>query len=208
MKKLLLTSTFANVAEHLLPLLTKEPSVTMVAFIPTAADMYENPVFVEKDRKALTDMGLNVTDVHLSKITAEELQNTLKNIDVVFVAGGNTFYLLQEARKSGFTELIPDLVKEGLIYVGSSAGSYIACPTIEAAHWEPSDENDVGLTDLTAMALVPFLLSVHYEPQYRDSIVREKSETSFSVKILTNDQALVVQDDTTTLVGDTTEIII
>lgn len=66
-------------------------------------------------------------------------------------------------KKSGFDELLSDLLQRGVLYVEVSAGSYVACPTIEAANWKHADRNIVGLEDLAGLTLVPFILTAHFE---------------------------------------------
>lgn len=206
MKKLFLTSQFHKVASELLPLLSKPADETTVAFIPTAADVYDEKPWMYADRDKLVEMGLQVFDLSLKGKTKQELKEALSKADVIFVSGGNTFYLLDEAKKSGFVDIVKELVSRGVVYIGSSAGSYVACPTIEVANWKHQDRNIVGLEDLTAMALVPFLMSVHYKPEYKDSLLEGKTKTKLPVKILTDDQAIVVLDNDYKLVGKGEEI--
>jgi dipeptidase E len=65
-------------------------------------------------------------------------KDDLKNKDVIFVFGRNTFDYLNRIRKTGLDKAIKSFVKKGGIYLGLSAGSYVICPTIEAATWKKS----------------------------------------------------------------------
>ncbi len=90
---------------------------------------------------------------------------------------------------------------KGFIYIGSSAGSYVACPNIEMACCKHQDGERYGLKDLTGMNLVPFLMTVHYDSKY-EAILKEKiPQTNFSVKILSDEQAILVKNDNITLLG-------
>ena len=206
MKKLFLTSAFRNTGDYLKELLTSPPSELTVVFIPTAADVYDDKWFVEADRKKLIEMGFKIIELPLKDQTKDAVEAALNKADIIFVAGGNTFYLLQQARMSGFTELAPKFVNNGVIYIGSSAGSYLACPTIEVASWKHQDRNAVGLTDLTALSLVPFVMSVHYKPEYDESLKEGIAQTKYPVRILSDDQALVVLGNEVKLVGRGEEI--
>ncbi len=206
MKKLLLTSIFQIVSEELTKILPAPASSLTVGFIPTAADVYEDKSFVEDDRKRLVEMGFRIIDVPLKDHNPKTLKEVLDTVDIIFVGGGNTFYLLQEARRSGFDTLAPTLVKEGAIYVGSSAGSYLACPTIEAAGWKRQDRNIVNLTDLTAMALVPFIMSVHYRGEFASVLKEGAAKSKYPLKVITDEQALLVVDGVVTLVGRGEEV--
>ena len=98
--------------------------------------------------------------------TKEQITLELANADVIWVNGGNTFYLLDVARKTGFMEIVDDLVRnKGVIYGGTSAGSILASSTIEVAGWggEGADKNTVGLTNFTSFGFVLFITHVHYD---------------------------------------------
>jgi len=199
MKKLFLTSQFRTVGDRLTEILPKSPKEMTVAFVPTAGDPYgDNKPWLDADRQKLVDMGFQMIELSLKDATREQVEETLKKADIVFVAGGNTFYLLHHARLSGFMDLIPKYVENGLIYVGSSAGSYLACPTIEAGGWRNQDKNIVGLTDLTALNLVPFIIFVHYDPKYDEILAEGKARTKYEVKVLSDNQALIVEGEKVT----------
>lgn len=201
MKKLFLTSAFSNVAKEFVEFLATDPRALTVGFVPTAADPYEDKWFVEADKKALADIGLKIKKVDLKDKSEAELREEFKGVDIIFVAGGNTFYLLRETRKSGFDKIVKELVEQGVVYVGSSAGSYLVCPTIEASTWKPADRGRFGITDFSALNLAPFVMSVHFTPEYTDAIKEAASTCKYPVKILTDQQALAVKDDKITLVG-------
>ena len=126
----------------------------------------------------------------------------LEDKDAVYVEGGNTFYLLKAVRESGFDQVIKKLIERGVAYVGSSAGSYIACPTIEMSTWKkPGEEkNNFGVTDLTAMNLVPFLLKAHCTPEKMEFLKEKIAKAQYPVKILSDGQAILVKDDKVELV--------
>lgn len=208
MKKLFLTSSFCKVSDNLLKILPKPPEQMTVVFIPTAADMHEDKWFVDRDMDKLINLGFQIINLSLKDCSVDEVKKTLEKADIIFVGGGNTFYLLEQARKSDATELIPKFVEKGAIYVGSSAGSYLACPTIEAAGWKHGDRNVNGLKDLTALSMVPFIMSVHYSPEYDDTLKESIRSSRFPVKILTDDQALIVSNDSVELVGLGKEIVL
>ncbi|MFH1404806.1 MAG: Type 1 glutamine amidotransferase-like domain-containing protein [Patescibacteria group bacterium] len=207
MKKLLLTSSgISEVCKPFLELLEKDPSETTVCFIPTAAGFNPKQEFIDKAKDEIKKLGMKLTEVDLEDETQESLLEKLSVCDVIYVNGGNTFYLLDWVRKTGFENVVKQLINEGKIYVGVSAGSYIACPTIEMATWKEKVENDVGLTDLTAMNLVPFLMQVHFEEKMRPTVTEAVKHTKFPVIVLNDKQAVLVNGDKVKVVG-TGEII-
>ena len=206
MKTLLLTSAGMNVKEEILKILPKPANEIKVAYIITASKFEEDASYVDKDRRAMIAQGFLVEEIDVRDKDEKELREMLKDKDIVYVQGGNTFYLLKYVKESGFDKVVKELIQKGLIYIGVSAGSYIACPTIEAALWKDQDKNIVGLKDLTALNLVPFLLSVHYTPEYKEILKKEISSSKYPVKILTDDQAILVRDNKVELVGKGPEI--
>lgn len=204
MKKLFLASYFSFVSDSLLPLLPKKPSELTLAFVPTAADLYPIKPWFYGDKLKLKMMGFKMIEVDLKNKTKAQLMGELEHADVIFVSGGNTYYLLEKAQKSGFLEIARKLVSKGVIYVGSSAGSALACPTI--GHVEDLDDINVAtLTDFQGLGLIDFLILPHYgNRKYEDRFQRIMAKwkgNDFSIQALTDTQAYVVNGTQVQLVG-------
>jgi dipeptidase E len=128
------------------------------------------------------------------------LEIELDNFDVIFVSGGNTFYLLQQAQKSGFIEVIKDLVNQDKTYIGSSAGSCIAGPNIEATR---AIDNALLATELrgtTGFKMVNFVVFPHWGSPYFKNEYIESTKLVYSVDqvpvvILTDKQYVWVRDE-------------
>jgi dipeptidase E len=200
MKKLFLASFATVTLDLILPLLAKPTAQTKVAFINTAADLYEDKNFLNLDREKLISMGFLVTDIDLKNTQGAELEKVLLASDIIFVAGGNTFYLLDQVRKSGFDRIVQNCIEAGIIYVGSSAGSALCCPTIEAA----KDFDDPSLApdlhgDFTGLNLIPEILIPHAQKEkYFERIAATRTEMEvkgFKVVTLTDDEVFIVTDD-------------
>jgi dipeptidase E len=203
MKKLFLTSVASRTLDLLLPMIEKDPSELKVAFIPTAGNTYKEKPWMEEDRKKLVDLGFDVTDFDLKGKTEGQVREALSKVDIIFVAGGNTFYLLDKVKKSGFDKAVKNLVNNGKIYIGSSAGSYIACPTIEAATWKHADKNIVGLKNLTGLNLVPFIITAHFNREkYYEAVKRNIKKTRLPVVALYDTQAIIVEGNKYRIVGE------
>jgi dipeptidase E len=206
MKIILLTSGGMHVKKEIMKILPKKPNEIKLAHIITASLVEKNTSYVNREIIEFKKIGFKVEDIDIKGKNEKELDNLLKDKDIIYVQGGNTFYLLKCAKESGFDKVVKKLISKGVIYIGVSAGSYIACPTIEMAKWKHRDRNSYGLTDLTALNLVPFLLSVHYKPEFRDILEKEISKTKYPVKILNDNQAILIKDSKVRLVGDRGEI--
>ena len=202
--KLLLTSAgFENpeVGQEFLKLVGKSAEKIKIIYVPTAAWPEVDQSYVEFYKQELIRLGINKSNIKVLDVNRKIEYSEIEDFDVMFVGGGNTFYLLHQIKKFGFDKIIKKFIENGGVYTGISAGSYIVCPTIEAATWKHADRNVVGLKDLTALNLVTFLITAHYEPNLKDIIKKEINSTKYPVKILTDKQALLVIDNEVKLIG-------
>ena len=159
--KIFLTSSANLVLDKIAESLSKNPNEYKVAFVPTAGDPYEERKWQEEDRAKLIEIGFKVEDFDLKEKTESEVREYLKNIDIIFVAGGNTFYLLEQANKSGFSKVIQELKNTDKIYIGSSAGSCIAGPDLEPIE-SIDDPQEANLDSTKAFGLVDFVVIPHF----------------------------------------------
>jgi dipeptidase E len=187
--------------EYFLELLGKKPKGMDLCYIPTASDLSKDKRYVKKNRNRLLKLGFNITDVDIKNKNENSLSKKMDSFDIVFVEGGNAFYLLKHVRDSGFDSAIRRFLDRGGIYVGSSAGSMIAGLNIESAGWKHIDKNIVNLKDLTAMKLVPFVISAHLDDKSIGLIRRCASKVDYPVIALTDKQALLVDGDKRSIVG-------
>lgn len=190
-----------EVMENLTPLLSKKPKECKVAFIPTAADPLAEKGFLEKCRQKIRELGLKVEDVDLKEYHQEDLFGRLSFFDVIYVCGGNTFYLLDWVRRSGLDRVIEPLLSMGKVYVGGSAGSYLACPSIEVSSWKGKHENIPKIKDLSALNLVPFLIFAHFTESWRPELERWIKKTKHPLVALTDQQAIQVKAGQYKIVG-------
>jgi dipeptidase E len=129
-------------------------SVRRVFFVPFAGVRLTWDDYTAKVRAAFAGIGIEVASAHESADPAA----ALRRADGLVVGGGNTFHLLRLLRRSGLLESAGKAVREGMPYVGWSAGANVACPTIMTT-------NDMPIVDpegLDALGLVPFQINPHY----------------------------------------------
>lgn len=167
-----------------------------IGFIPTASELYDNRWYMEKDREDLIKMKFNVIDIDISKENKEKIIEKFNGIDAVFVSGGNCFYLLQQLKTK---DILNELINfaNNKIYIGSSAGSCIACPSIDYAEKLDDISQAPLLNNYNAMNLVDFYILPHYNSKEKytklaDEIEREHNNYKF-IK-LSNEQAIIVNN--------------
>ncbi|MEO8582091.1 MAG: Type 1 glutamine amidotransferase-like domain-containing protein [Patescibacteria group bacterium] len=196
---LILTSSNNFVTTDFLQYLPKQPHDLRLTFIPTAAEVEKGSLqWLKDDRQALVDVGYQVTDFTLTGKNQSEVKAVLDQTDFVFVSGGNTFFLLQEMRKSGFASLIQEFVNNGLIYGGSSAGSIVAGPDISLATElddpllapELKEYKGLGLTDVVVF---PHWGSEHFQKRY-EKVMKSAYKKGLKIILLTDDQYVLVSD--------------
>ena len=151
-----------------------------------------------EDRDTLFDLGFKVKDIDIENKNKTELLQEMKGIDIIFVAGGNTFYLLQEARKSQFDEIIIDFVNNGIPYIGSSAGTLLAGPSIELALDIDNQNEAKELRSYDGLELVDFVVLPHYnEERFRkkiDNNLQKNPDMKYKTIKITDNQAIFVNN--------------
>lgn len=195
-----------NVKDEILKILPKPASEIKLAHIVTAVNKESNKSHLKEEQIEMERLRFHITVIDLEGKSEQELKGLLSDQDIIYVQGGNVFWLLKQVRESGFDEVVKELINKGVIYIGVSAGSYICCPTIEMSFWKREQPELFGLTDFTALSLVPFLVTVHYKPEYKDLLQEKIKQTKYPVKILTDQQAILVSGDNCRLVGNGQEI--
>jgi dipeptidase E len=124
-----------------------------VGFV-TAASLNNEKDYCERAREALAPVGLTVEHVHWN----HEPLAVLERVEAIFVGGGNTYALLKRLHRAKLVDAIRARVLAGTPYVGGSAGSNLAGPTILSTN----DWNVVALDRFDALGLVPFNVNPHY----------------------------------------------
>jgi dipeptidase E len=140
-------------------------SVTKVLFIPFAnVSSFDN--LTEKVGVIFQELGYSVDGIHVAKNYIE----SIKTAEAIVVAGGNTFNLFHWLHQTGIIEAIREKVNNGTPYVGWSAGSNAACPTLKTTNDMPIIEP----VSFQGLNLVPFQINPHYT---NESIANHKGET-------------------------------
>jgi dipeptidase E len=167
-----------------------------VAFVPFAA--HDHAAYTEKVRERLGRMSLEVIDV-----------DDLDRADAIFVGGGNTFRLLKTLYDRKLVDVIRERVRDGLPYIGSSAGTVIAGPTMRTTNDMPI----VYPPSFDSLALVPFQINPHYldadplsthKGETREDRIREFHEENETVVVGLREGSVLRVEDGTTMLGEKT----
>ena len=148
--------------------------VKEVLFIPYARPSgisHDEYTKIAKDR--FEKMGFKLIGIHKHKMPKQ----AVKNAEAIFIGGGNTFVLLNGLYKADIIDEIRKKVKNGMPYIGTSAGSNVACKSIKTT-------NDMPIMyppSFNALNLVPFNINPHYlDPDPKSKHKGETRETRIS----------------------------
>lgn len=179
-------------------------SVKRVLFVPFAAVISSEDGYLARVQKNFGPLGYEAESLH----QADDARAAVERVDAIAVGGGNTFHLLRGLYRAGVVELIRERVGSGTPYVGWSAGSNVACPTIRTTNDMPIVEPPT----LDALGLVPFQINPHYTDfhppghmgETRDERLTEFTHANPGVRVIgiREGTMLRVEGDDITLVGD------
>lgn len=203
MKTLILTSSGQFITkQNIDAFLPKKIQECKIASIITASKKVDDTSYLDRHRKQMDERNFSYTEMDIDGKDEKGVREMLEGYDIVYVEGGNSFYLLKAVRESGFETVIKELIANGVVYIGSSAGSYIACPSIVISTWSKHPKDRCGVTDFTAMHLVPFFIKAHYTPDMLPELKEIRKELPAPLWVLRDDQALVVRNGKVQRIGE------
>ena len=126
--------------------------VGRVLFVPYA--LKDRDAYAQTAQAKLEQLGFALDSIH----RAPNTRQAAKEAEAIFIGGGNTFLLLKALYEHRLLDVIRRRAEGGMPYVGSSAGSVVACPTIKTT-------NDMPIVEppsLASLGLVPFQINTHY----------------------------------------------
>ncbi len=196
MKKLILVSMLYQVTD-LVQTITPELEGKTVTYIPTAGIAEDVEGMVEEETSTLESLGMMVDVLEVSSASYDSIVNSLTKNDVIFVGGGNTFFLLQELRRSGADQILIREVEKGKLYIGESAGSIISCPDIGYCAEMDSPEKAPDLIDYAGLNLVDFYIVPHIGNAEMGEAAEkavEKYSSELELKAITDEQVILVEE--------------
>ncbi len=132
----------------------------LVCYIPSAS-AFRTSTGKRITTAYLERMGLIVRELDVVRADRATVDHEISHADLIFIDGGNTFFLLQELRRSGADHAIKKAVRAGVPYVGVSAGAVIAGPTITPIGLMDDERKAGGLEDHRGLNLVDFMVVPH-----------------------------------------------
>ena len=158
--------------------------IRSVLFIPFAGVTTPWDAYAELARAAFAEMGYALESIH----AAEDRLAAIRSVEAIVVGGGNTFHLLSHLHETGLLDVIRERVNAGVPYIGWSAGSVVACPTIRTTNDMPIIEP----RSLAALGLVPFQVNAHYTDFHPPGFQGETRAQRLSEFLVVNPDVRVV----------------
>lgn len=207
--KLLLISNSTNPGEAYLDYPKKNiseflgPGPVEALFIPYAAVTFSYETYEAKVSERFREVGLGIISIHHFK----DAVAAVRKAEAIVVGGGNTWKLLKTIRDERLIDIVREKVSGGTPYIGWSAGSNVACPTIRTTNDMPVIEPD----SFRSFNLVPFQINPHYldanpaghAGETREQRIEEFIEINPGITVvgLREGTMLIIEDKSVRLVG-------
>ncbi|MBW6478150.1 MAG: dipeptidase PepE [Bacteroidales bacterium] len=211
-KRLLLISNSTNYGERYLAYTRKYISeflgkdVRNIAFVPYAAVDISYIEYTNQVNDVFSELGYSVKSTE----DIQGPQKVIEDSDAIVIGGGNTFHLIHHMHEKGLMDIIVKKVESGTPFIGWSAGSNVACPTIKTTNDMPV----IQPKSFDALSLVPFQINPHYTdgriPNYngesREDRIREFLELNPEMIVvgLKESSMLQIEGETVKLLGNKT----
>ena len=191
--KLFLCSHFSSVGS----LIKEEIDNKKVAFIPTASLHEGYTGYVGSARKLFKKLGASVTEVDISTEAYSTIQAVFEDADVIYFTGGNSFFLMDQLRKTETDELLKKELANGKLMIGESAGAIICAPTIQYIEQMDEKPEDYSQEDNEGLDLIDFYVLPHYlTAPFKKITERIMAEFSdLNICAINNHQAIIVNDE-------------
>ena len=191
--KLFLCSHFSSVGS----LIKEEIDNKKVAFIPTASLHEGYTGYVGSARKLFKKLGASVTEIDISTEAYSTIQAVFEDADVIYFTGGNSFFLMDELRKTETDELLKKELANGKLMIGESAGAIICAPTIQYIEQMDEKPEDYSQEDNEGLDLIDFYVLPHYlTAPFKKITERITAEFSdLNICAINNHQAIIVNDE-------------
>ena len=202
LKNMILTSSLYESIELVKKFLDKNTESKKILFIPTATNVDEYKKYIHLTQKTFEDFDYEVENFDVSIFSEEIAKEKLTKAKIVFISGGNTFYLLQELKRKNLITYLKERIENGLLYIGESAGSVIAAPDIEYASIVDDKTFATELDNYAGLNLVDFYIVPHFEEEPFVESSRKTVELykdKLDLKLINNKEAILVENNNFTI---------
>jgi len=171
-------------------------------FIETSGETHEGKKpWIDNAKKEMERLGFDMTYYTITEKSENEIETILNDFDVVYMAGGNTMYLLKKSQECNFKKCIEKFIKRRGVYIGQSAGSIITGPNIKSLYELENDDFFKELNDYDGYGLVDFVTIPHFgdkskkEERFFNVRFKHMYGSGYKIFLLTDQQYIRIQED-------------
>jgi dipeptidase E len=158
--------------------------ITSALFIPYAGVTLTYDDYVARVQTVFAAVDVAVQSIH----QAADPERAVQAAESIVIGGGNTFRLLERLQHHALLDALRERVRDGAPYIGWSAGSVIACPTIGTTNDMPI----VAPQGFGALGLVPFQINAHFTDAHPPGFRGETRRERLAEYLVLNPEARVV----------------
>lgn len=153
-------------------------------FIPYAGVTISFDDYARRVKERFNEVGHDIISIH----EAADPLEAVRKAEAIIVGGGNTWQLIKMIQDNGLIEAVREKVHSGTPYIGWSAGSNVACPSIKTTNDMPIVEPD----SFNAFSLIRSQINPHYLDKNPDGHAGETREDRISEFLAANKETRVL----------------
>lgn len=167
-----------------------------VVFIPTASIHEGYTGYVSSARKLLKKSGARITEIDISSEDVSKIKEVFEAADIIYFTGGNSFFLIDQLRKTGTDKLLKEQLEHGKLFIGESAGAVVCAPDISYIEKMDPVPKDYSQNDYAGLNLIDFYILPHYLTAPFKKVTAEIMQSFPNIELcaINNAQAVIVKD--------------
>lgn len=195
---LFLCSHFSSVGD----LIKEQIANKKIVFVPTASIREGYTGYVGSARKLFKKLGAQLIEIDISTEELAKIKEAFEEADVIYFTGGNSFFLIDQLRKTGTDKLLKQQLKNGKLFIGESAGAIVCAPDISYIEKMDPIPKDYSQSNNAALNLIDFYVLPHYltAPFKKATEQIVQALPDLELCVINNSQAIIVQDDARNIV--------
>ena len=174
-----------------------------VAFIPTASIHEGYTGYVGSARTVFKKLGAELTEIEISTANVSDITQAFDAADIIYFTGGNSFFLIDQLRKTGTDTLLKQQLEKGKLFIGESAGAIVCAPELSYIEKMDPIPKDYSQNGCTGLNLIDFYVLPHYLTASFKKITAEIMQSFPNIELcaINNAQAVIVKDGKRDVIG-------
>lgn len=204
MTKLFLASSLSQVGTRFQEFVGRNLHGLRVLFITTASEVEPDTSFVDWTRDYFRKVGVIIIEFTVTGKSEREIKQAIDTCDVIYLEGGNTYFLLQQLRLTGADQVLDAAVHQGKLLAATSAGSIVCGPDISPIGLLDDPKQASKLDSTTGLGWMNRVILPHYGPSRAEGVKKIQDEFGkrFQLQTLTDKQAIAIVGDNERLVKE------